>query len=359
VTLFLHVVRRALAAFAGSLAAVVGLFLVVDFAENANAFQGEGWARAAAELYAWRAVQVTYQTAPAAMLLAAAVTASGLRRTREYTALRALGLGPWRVAAPVLAVAAAAALALTVLGDVAAVEAAARADEIMATHFHRVGGLARPTERKRWFRGRGGRRIYHLRGGGEGERFENVTILEVTPGFRLSRRVDAARMRPGAAAGEWILEDGAERTFREDGGVNLGTFTQRAYRFDEEPGAFAVRPGRPAQMYRAVLREQVALRRQLGLAAQDFALEWQRRFAYPLAGIPAGLLALGLALRRERKGHLTAALIEAVGVSLTFWVVQGLSVSLGASGRLPPTAAAWGPDLLFLAVGAIAVRRLA
>jgi lipopolysaccharide export system permease protein len=303
-------------------------------------------------------MQVAYQTAPAAMLLAAAVAASGLRRTGEFTALRALGLGPWRIAAPVLAVAALVAAALVALGDLAAVEATARADEIMATRFHRMGGLAHAAERKRWFRGRAGR-IYHLRGGGEGGVFENVTILEVTPEFRLARRVDAAHMRPGAQPGEWILEDGAERAFAADGAVETASFARRAYHFDEDPGAFAVRPGRAAQMARAVLREQVALRRHLGLASQDFALEWQRRFAYPLAGIPAALVALGLALRRERKGHLTASLVEAVCVSFAFWAVQGVAVSLGATGRLSPEAAAWGPDLLLAAVGAWAVRRLA
>jgi lipopolysaccharide export system permease protein len=78
-----------------------------------------------------------------------------------------------------------------------------------------------------------------------------------------------------------------------------------------------------------------------------------------MAGIPAGLLALGLALRRERKGHLTAAIVEAVAVSLAFWVVQGLCWGLGVSGHVPPWVGAWGPDALFLAAGSWAVRRFA
>ncbi|GEJ56363.1 LptF/LptG family permease [Anaeromyxobacter diazotrophicus] len=358
-TLFLHLARRALVAFAGSLAAVVALFLVVDFAENASAFSGPGWVRAALELYANRAAAVAYQTAPAAMLLAAAVTASGLRRTREYTALRALGLGPWRVALPVLAVAALVAAGLGWMADAVVVDATARADEIMATRFHRAGGFQRSREPKRWFRGRDGRRIYHLRGvGGEGG-FERVTILEVTPAFRLARRIDAARMAPGPVAGEWILSEVAERSFAADGAVQTAAFASRTYRFDEPPGAFAVRPGRPAEMRRAVLREQAALRRTLGLPAHDFELEWQNRLSYPLAGLPAALVALGLALRRERKGHLTASLLEAVGVSLVFWALQGVCWSLGASGRLPPAAAAWAPDALLLAAGALAMRRYA
>jgi lipopolysaccharide export system permease protein len=355
VTLFGHLARRAAAAFLASLAAVVALFLVVDFAENASVFRGAGWVRAVLALYAFRAAQVAYQTAPAAMLLAAAVTASGLRRTREYTALRALGLGPWRVALPVLAVAALAAAALVAAGDAVAVDAGARADAIMAARFHRAG--ARAAERRRWFRGRGGR-IYHLRGG-EGGDFENVTVLEVTDGFRLARRLDAARMTPGTGPGEWILEGGAERRFAADGVASTESFTRRAYRFDEDPGAFDVRPGRPAQLRRAVLREQVALRRRLGLGAQDFALEWHRRLAYPLAAVPAALVALALALRRERRGHLTASLVEAVAVSLVFWALQAVCASLGLAGRLPPGAAAWLPDGIFAVAGAYAVRRLA
>jgi len=359
VTLFLHLARRALVAFLGSLTAVVGLFLVVDFAENASVFRGPGWITAVLVLYANRAAVVAYQTAPAAMLLAAAVTASDLRRTREYTAMRALGLGPWRVAGPVLAVAALMAVALAWIDDAVVVEATGRAEEIMATRFHRAGSFHRAQERKRWFRGRGGQRIYHLRGGGQDGGFERVTVLEVAEGFRLARRIDAMRMTPGATPGEWVLTDVAERTFGQDGRVETLVAARRTYRFDEDPGAFAVRPGRPTQMGRAVLGEQIALRRRLGLPAQDFALEWHNKLAYPLAGLPAALLALGLALRRERKGHLTAALVEAVGVSLAFWGIQGICWSLGLSGRLSPALAAWTPDTLFLALGALAMRRYA
>jgi lipopolysaccharide export system permease protein len=356
-TLFLHVARRALLAFVASLAAVVALFLVVDFAEHSSVFAGPGWLQAVATIYAHRAMVVAYQTAPAAMLLAAAITASDLRRTREYTALRALGLGPWRVVAPVLTVALAVAIVLGYAGDAIVVGATARADEIMANRFHRATSFRRDHERKRWFRGEGGRRIYHLRGGSDEKAFERVTILDVSQDFRLVRRIDAARMSPGAEAGTWLLEDVAERSFQSDGSVETSFAQRRSYDFEEDPGAFAVRPGRPAQMRIATLREQVELRRRLGLPSHDFALEAHNRLAYPLAGIPAGLLALGLALRRERKGHLTAALVESVAISVVFWALQGVCWSLGVSGRLAPVVAAWAPDALFFLAGLVAVRR--
>jgi lipopolysaccharide export system permease protein len=357
VTLFLHVARRALAAFLSALTAVVALFLVVDFAENSSLFRGAGWVAAAAELYLWKSAVVVWQMAPAAMLLGASVTVSALRRTREWVALRALGLGPWRLALPVLAVAALAAGALTAFDDALVVGANARVNEIMATRFGRAGTWYRWREPKRWFRGRDGRRIYHLQAGAAPGAFERVTVLEVTEDFRLARRIDAARMAPGPG-GAWVLQDVAERAFAPDGAMSLERAAQRSYRFDEDPDAFAVRPGRPGEMRRAVLAEQTVLRRRLGLPVAEFELERHRKLAYPLAGFAAALAALALALRRERKGHLTASLVEAVGISALLWAAQGVGWSLGMSGRLDPMLAAWAPDTLFLAAGLLAFRRI-
>lgn len=356
--LFRHVAWRALTAFAGTLAAVVGIFLAVDFAENASVYQGPGWVVAAAELYLNRAAQVAFQLAPAAMLLGAALTASGLRRTREYTALRALGLGPWRVAGPVLAVAALVVVGTAVLGDAVAVEAAARGDEIMATRFGRnVGGWRKWQERKSWFRGRSGRRIYHLRAAAD-DGFERVTVLDLSASFTLARRVDAEHMLAGSVPGEWLLRGGTERRFDGER-IVTESFAERRYAFGDGADSFAVRPGRPEQMRAAVLARQIELRRSLGLPVAAYLLEWHQKWAWPAAALPTALLALALALRRDRRGHFTAALMESVAVSLGFWLVQALSFSLGLSGRLPPPVAAWMAVGVFLAGGALALRRLA
>jgi lipopolysaccharide export system permease protein len=360
-----HIASRALLAFAAAILAVVAIFLLVDFAENAQYFKGEGWLGEVVRLYAWKALAVGYQIAPAAMLLAAGITGSALQKSREYVAMRALGLGPRQVAFPVLAAAATVAALLAVFNDAVAVDASARAEEIMATRFHRWGTWSTWHAEKRWFRGKAGRRIYNLRGG-EGGAFGPVTILEVDEAFRLQRRVDATRMTP-AGNDAWLLSDGTERTFRAalDAAdevpeqASYEAFPEKTYRFEEPPGAFAVRAGRPSQMRRGVLGEQIGLRRTLGLPVVDYELEWQGKLAFPLAAIPASLMALALALRRERKGHLTAALFEAVCVSAAFWGIQGLFGSLGRSGLLPPAAAAWAPDLAFLAAGAWALRRFA
>ncbi len=356
--LFAYVARRTLGATLVALVGVVGIYLAVDFVDNSAAFGGHGWFPAVLELYANKAAVVVRQIAPAAMFLGAGIAASTLRRTREYTAMRAVGLGPWRVAAPVLAVAFGLGTALLVLHDAVGVRAEARAEEIGALRFGRGGDRRRylaAREPKRWFRGQDGRRIYHLRGSLPEGGFERVTVLEVGPDFRLVRRIDAGRMR--SDGGEWVLEDVEDRTFEADGEMRLASAASRRYRFDEPPGAFAVVPGRPSQMRWRTLVQQIGVRERLGLSIVELSLERDNRLAYPFAGVPGALVALALALRRNRKGHISAALLESVGVSMAFWAAQGVSWALALSGRVPPFVAAWAPNLVFLGAGIAAVRR--
>lgn len=356
--LFRYVALRGLLAFLAALGGVVAIFLAVDFVDNAAGFRGANWGYWALVLYLNKAAVVVSQVAPAAMLLGFAVAASSFRQTREYVAMRAVGLGPWRVAAPLAAVGLVIGGALVVLQDVVGVDAAERAETINVEHFARGGDKRRyaaAREPKRWFRGQDGRRVYHLRGSLPGGGFERVTVFEVGPGFTLARRIDAERMRPDGR--EWILEQVEDRTFLPDGGLRLEHAAERRYRFDEPPDAFSIVPGRATQMRWETLLAQIGLRERLGLPVTEFQLERYNRLAYPLAGVPGALLAIALALRASRKGHLAAALLEAVGVSLLVWAAQGVTWALGLSGRVEPWMAAWAPNVVFAILGAWAVSR--
>jgi lipopolysaccharide export system permease protein len=359
VILFRYVAVRTLAATLAALGGVIAIFLAIDFVDNASAFSGPGWVAAVLELYANKAAAVAYQTAPAALLLGASIAASGFRQTREWTALRSLGLGPWRLAVPILAVALLVGGGMAVLNDVVGVRAAERAEEIQATRFVRGGSARRwqaVRQPKRWFRSPDGRRIYHLRGQRPGGGFEGTTILEVGAGFRLVRRIDASSMRP--ASGGWILTDVEDRRFLEGGQVQLERAAERRFEFSEPPEAFALVPGRPAQMRYAVLTDQIRVRRELGQRVADFELERQGRGAAAFIGGPVALIALALALRPNRKGHVAASMLEAVGGSLALWSVHGISLAMGLSGRLPPLASAWAPVVLFAVAGLLALRRV-
>lgn len=354
-----HIAARAAWSILAALVGVVTIYLAVDYVDNSHSYTGEGALAAVLELYANMALVVIRQVAPAAMLLGAGVAVSGLRQTREYTALRAAGLGPWFVTGPIVAVVLLFGIGLVVVHEAMGVQAVERVEEIRAFRFKKGGDRRRYEEArapKRWFRGADGSHVYHLRGTLPDGGFEGVTVLELSPGFRLVRRIDARAMHP-VRAGEWRLEQVVERVFEEDGSLRVVQAPERTYRFDEPAEAFQVVPGNPAQLHWRTLVGQIAVRERSGLPVTEFALERDNRLAYPLAGVPGALLAIALALRAGRKGHVATALVESVGVSLLFWSVQGVSWAMGLSGRVDPTIAAWTPDLAFLVLGTAAVWR--
>ncbi|MGC3997204.1 MAG: LptF/LptG family permease [Anaeromyxobacter sp.] len=353
-----YVAMRTLWATLAALLGVVAIFVAVDYVDNAGSFKGPGWVPAVLELYANFALVVSRQVAPAAMLLGAGLAASSFRQTREYVAMRALGLGPWRLAVPAIAVVLLCGGVLVVLHEVVGVRAEDRAETIRALRFGRGGDRRRyeaAREPKRWFRGRDGRHVYHLRGALPGGGFEHITVLELDPELHLVRRIDAGHMRPEGK--DWVLSDVEDWTFLPDGTLRYRQAAEARYRFDEAPEAFAVIPGRPSQMPWNTLLAQIKLRRRLGLEVAAFELERYNRLAYPFSGVPGALLAIALALRAARKGHMAAALVEGVGVSLLFWAMQGVTWALGLSGTVHPWIAAWLPNLVFVAAGLWAVQR--
>jgi lipopolysaccharide export system permease protein len=94
-----------------------------------------------------------------------------------------------------------------------------------------------------------------------------------------------------------------------------------------------------------VLRQQIRARREVGLSDRLFVLALGNRFAYPLAGVPAALVAVALALRPGRGGSLTTALVEGLAVTMGLWGLTVVARALVNSGRMPPLLAAVLPLL--------------
>jgi lipopolysaccharide export system permease protein len=349
-TLFRSLCRQYLATFVAVFAATVAVFLVADFVDRARAYTGPDWVSAVAVLYGYKAIVVGHQLAPAALLLAAGATVSALRRRGELTALKALGFPPHALLLPVGLCALAVCTGMVAFDERVVVRAARQVEEISTQRFNRGGDFAFYSTPKQWFRR--GDSIFHLRGGDAERGFEQVSVLTLDRDFRLVRRLDAARMSPLAGT-RWRLSGVVERRFAASGASTVSELPEGVYDLGVDASAFRIRMGRPEHMRLAQLREQIQARREVGLATSQFALALHNRFAYPLAGLPAALLAVLLAIRPGRKGHLTTALVEGLGVSVGLWGVMVACRTLVISERLVPVVAAWLPCVLLMGVAAV------
>ncbi|MFL5347308.1 MAG: LptF/LptG family permease [Hyalangium sp.] len=349
-TLFFYVMRTYVRSVVGILAAVLTVFLVVDFVDRARAYTGEGWAWDVLRLYANKALVATQQLGPAALLLAGGATVSTFRKRGEVTALRALTFGPSSLYMPIGLCALAVCLGLIAFDELVVVKASRRVDEITSQRFSRGGDWRLYYTPKQWFRR--GEHVFFLRAGSAEEGFRDVAILTITPEFRLSRRLDAEAMYPGAGT-RWRLTGVVERTFSPDGRTEVRSLPEAEYELGVPVSSFRIRPGRPEQMRSAELREQIVARAEVGLASRQYELALHNRFAYPVAGFPAALLAVGLALRPNRRGHLTAAIVEGLLITMAMWGLMVVCRTLVMTERLEPFVAAWLPALVLSVAAAM------
>ncbi|HET9450878.1 MAG TPA: LptF/LptG family permease [Aggregicoccus sp.] len=344
-TLLRYVLRTYLQFFLGILAAVLAIFLVADFVDRGRNYTGEGWVQAAALLYFNKALVAAHQLGPAAMLLAAGATVSSLRKRGEVTAMRALTFGPAALYVPIGLCAAALGLGLMVFDETVVVGAGRRVDEINTQRFNRWGDWRFYYTPKQWFRR--GDRVFYLRGGDARGGFEDATVLTLTGDFRLARRMDAKRMRPLEGT-RWELTGVVERTFTPEGATQLRSAEREEVDLGVEGRVFRIRPGRPEQMRVRQLQEQLVARKEVGLPTALFGLALHNRFAYGFAGLPAALLAVGLALRPGRRGHLTVAMVEGLVVVVVLWGMMVVGRTLATNQHLSPWLAAWAPSLVLV-----------
>ena len=349
-TLFLYVMRTYVRFAVGIFAAVLTVFLVVDFIDRARAYTGEGWVWDVLRLYGNKALVATQQLGPAALLLAAGATVSSLRKRGEVTALRALTFGPALLYLPIGLCALLACLGLIAFDEKVVVTASRRVDEISTQRFNRWGDWRLYYTPKQWFRR--GEHVFFLRSGSAEEGFRDVAVLTLTPQFKLERRLDAEAMYPLEGGTRWRLTGVVERTFRPDGRTAVRTLEEAEYELGVPARSFRIQPGRPEQLQVSALTEQIAARTEVGLASRQYALALHNRFAYPMAGVPAALLAVGLALRQNRRGHLTAAIVEGLLISVAMWGLMVVSRTLVMTERMAPAVAAWLPSMVLITVAA-------
>lgn len=326
--------------------AIIAVILVIDFADRAYSFKGEGWFQNMLRLYANLAIDLGYQAAPSAFLVAAGITVSSFRSQGELVGYLALGNRPGRLVAVILATVSLACLGLLILHETVAADAARRAEEIKIRDFRRPQNLGAYFQQSQWFRS--GKWVYNLRERDDGG-FANVTLYEVDGDFSLVRRIDAARMLP--QAGGWVFEDARMSIFRHGERVDRQTFPVLELELPERPEDFQLRTGRPRHLPLRELLAQIRLRQRLGLEDVGYRQELFRRVAFPFSAVPASLVAIRLALRRNRRGHLAASLGEGIILSLLLWTLFTIFQAFGLSGAISPAVSGLAPLAIFLVIG--------
>jgi LPS export ABC transporter permease LptG len=182
--------------------------------------------------------------------------------------------------------------------------------------------------------------------------FGNISTFEIDPHtFQIVKRVYAGRASWSDRLGQWIFERGWGRTFSGDAVTDYKQFTVDTFAELNEPPSYFKKEVRQSQeMSYDELAAYIRDLQQSGFDVVRLRVQLQRKIAFPLITFVMAVLAVPFALSAGRRGALTGV-ATALIIAVVYWVTSGLFEAMGNVSQLPPTIAAWSPDVIFGFVG--------
>ncbi len=334
------------------------LVIVIDLTDKLDSYLGRGLSKETVALsYVFFLPESIFFVLPVAVLFAVVFTVGSLGRHSELTAAKASGVSFHRLVRPLFAASLAAVFLGVGLAELYPVTSTRRAELLGERKVRSIGSRYNFV-----YRADGGW-VYAIRSLEIGARQMRDVILEREgTGPEYPTIVVAAQRAAYADSGNerargWTLSKGSVRYL-------LGPDRETTFTFDvlhtralrEAPADLLAEPKAPDEMRYAELARYIDALARSGSDTKKLQADLALKLAVPFACIIIALFGAPLAISTPRSG---AAWGVAVCLATTFvdLLMFQLSKAVGAGGVLPPTFAAWLPNLLFGAAGVWLLRR--
>ncbi len=348
-----YMLREFLKMAAACTAGFLVLYVVIDFVERADDFLEHHAAMSeVARYYLYRIPSIFVMISPVVVLLAVLITVSLRARANEFTAVFSGGISLARACAPILAGCAAFSVVALGASEILVPRANRGAREIARLRVRPDKVAAQFSLNRYWVRAGDGILSAQVVDAARGE-LHGFQYLELDRDFRLVRRVDA-RLATSGEGGRWKLLDGKERSFAAP--ADTASFREREFEFPATIQAFLDGETPPEEMTYAQLSNYIADSRGRGYDVRRYEVDLGAKISYPLLNVIISTIAIPLSLYAPRKGGVWRSIGTGLLIGFFCWIALSASLSLGRKGILPPVAAAWLPNILFAATGALLFR---
>jgi lipopolysaccharide export system permease protein len=331
------------------LAVAAALFIVVDLAQTLDRYlRAKPPLGYILEHFVYRLPAWLHDGLPIVMLVATIFLFLTLTRNHELTALKAAGVSLYRISAPILVLGVGVAVLAAVFQETVLPLINERGDEVDRVKIR--GQLPRHMQSRSrlWLRG-ADTRFYRveLLAPGTSDLY-GVTILELTPDFRLQSRLDARQAHWSGDA--WELKDGAFREANAEGQIESVPFNLTTLNLTERIEDFTqIQKPVSAMSYRE-LSDYVRKLEAAGFHARKYLVELYAKLAFPLVNLIMVLVAIPFALQAPRSTRLVGVAL-AIVILVGYVVVHQSAVALARADLLPPVLAAWTANVIFLGLG--------
>ncbi len=351
-----YVLRQFFQLFFIMVAAVILLFIIVNFFERLDKFVDRKAPFWAIVRFYWFQIPYLYVLfSPVGALLAAFFSVGEMARRYEVLAVKTAGVSVYRFLAPLVGAGILLSLVAFGVNDTLVPEAQHRVREIKTYEMHLESPRAIRRPKDMAFLGEGGI-LYYFGKMVRDTLAIQASFTQLDSLDRVVRRVDADTAL--FTHGRWVLLHGTEFWFENGRPRRVEVFQRRAYpEFTQTPAEFLKQRRRLDELNIQGLRRLIRTLSRAGFDTKREEVELQIRFAFPLANLIVLLFALALSVEMRGRGRAYGFGL-AVFIAFFYWGLLQATRSMAGVGQLNPVFSAWFPNLVFLAAALWAFRRV-
>ncbi|HWC98051.1 MAG TPA: LptF/LptG family permease [Candidatus Sulfopaludibacter sp.] len=342
------------------LASLVSMILVYNFFElMGDMFRNKIAFSTMLEYLFFLTPQLIYDMVPVSVLVAVLVHLTVLSRQNEVTAFKACGVSLYRLAMPILLGSAVFCGGLFAFNYQYVPAAYLRQDALRDLIKGRVTKQSWQLTDRKWIMGNDSRIYYYRYFDTTAAAMSDVYVFDLEPTtFRLMREIVAERATWSPVGHTWLFENGWSCTFEGANCTKYNNFKRGSGKSEsvtfpeltEPPEHFLKEPPRGQQMNFLELDRYIADLAKSGIGTTKLEVQFYRKFSVPVFPIIMALIAVPFGFIVGKRGAMTGIGVSLV-IGLGYWATNTLFEKLGDVRLLPPTMAAWSPDLVFALIG--------
>jgi lipopolysaccharide export system permease protein len=332
--------------------AFVTLYLIIDFFDRIDfLLRYDAAPMAALRYFAFKVPLILTQMIPPAVIAALLIALGTLSRHNEVTALRASGVSLAQIASPLLAAAVILSLAVLAWNETIVPYSTRLHEQVDVVEIRKRTLRGILSDRQIWYHGREGfYNIDHV-DAKRGALFGLTIYRTDRPSFGL-RSVVQVQEAQWTGTG-WKTVGAVERSTSADGEVTSRPLAADRVVIPESLDDFLEVHREPEELSYLGLRSWIRDLGSKGIDASEYLVDLHLKLAVPFATLVLACIGIPLAGRLQLHPSLAATLGSGIILGFGYWVVLALTRSLGQSGALPATVAAWAANAIYLLLGAL------
>lgn len=350
-TLFFYIFRSYIKYVIGIMALTTFMFILFDFIHKSTKYLARYQPETPhlISYYFYQIPNMLIQGLPIASLLSSVVTMVLLSRTNEITAMRAVGMGPLRIGAPIAFGGILLCFFSFLLGEYVLPHTAKKMHYIQNVliekrkEFGNTGGT-------RWVRD--GKILVNFRNfDAKKKTLSQVRVIHTGKSFRPKRTMEAERGIFIGERKEWRLSKVKILYFWPNGTLSYTEFRDSyVIKIPIEPSNMTKEQRLPNEMSSEELGEIIQIGELSGSDVLNYKVDKQVKIAFHFASFVVCLIGLKFGYKSERSMETAKSILLAIAIGVSYWFILNAGRALGKRGTLPPFFAAWMANMIIFAI---------